>query len=350
MIEKDNFEIILEEKEDLYEHHRIIVDPGQESVRIDKFLFSHIANVSRNKIQNAARAGSILVNEQPVKNNYKVKPRDVISVVFPDPPRDTRVYPENIPIDIVYEDDDIIIVYKRAGMVVHPAYSNYTGTLVNALLYHLGGETITDEKDTTRAGLVHRIDKNTSGLLVIAKNDYSLGYLAKQFFDHSIDRKYYALVWGNLSADSGTINSNIARDPSDRKKMKAFSNAEIGKEAVTHYSVLERFGYVTLIECVLETGRTHQIRVHMSSIGHPIFNDETYGGAEIVTGPSFTKYKQFISNCFAIINRQALHAKELGFIHPSTKQKVFYNSELPDDMKLVLDKWRKYSNTLNLDE
>jgi 23S rRNA pseudouridine1911/1915/1917 synthase len=346
----ENQEIILEEKEDLFEHYRIIVDHGQTSIRIDKYLFSHIANVSRNKIQNAAKSGCILVNDQAVKSNYKVRPNDIISVVFPDPPRDSTVYPENISINIVYEDNEILIVNKRAGMVVHPAYSNYTGTLVNALLYHLGAASINDDIESTRAGLVHRIDKNTSGLLVIAKTDYALGFLAKQFYDHNINRKYYALVWGNPVNNAGTVRTNIARDPRDRKKMKAFRETDIGKEAVTHYKVLERFGYVTLIECVLETGRTHQIRVHMSSIGHPIFNDETYGGAEIITGPSFTKYKQFINNCFEIIPRQALHAKELGFIHPGTKKEVFFNSELPEDMQAVVDKWRKYSNTLSLEE
>lgn len=350
MSENENSELIIEEKEDLYEHYRIKVDPGQASERIDKYLFGHIANVSRNKIQNAIRAGCILVFDRVVKSNYKVRPDDIITVVFPDPPRDTKVYPENIPIIIVYEDEEIIIVNKRAGMVVHPAYSNYTGTLVNALLYHLGAETINEDVESTRAGLVHRIDKNTSGLLVVAKTDYALGYLAKQFFDHNIDRKYYALVWGNPVNDSGIIRTNIARDPRDRKKMKAFRETEIGKEAITHYKVLERFGYVTLIECVLETGRTHQIRVHMSSIGHPIFNDETYGGAEIVAGPSFTKYKQFINNCFEIIPRQALHAKELGFIHPGTKKKVFFNSELPEDMQTVIEKWRKYSNAISFEE
>jgi 23S rRNA pseudouridine1911/1915/1917 synthase len=349
MIEIENPEIILEEKEELYEHHRIVVDPGQASFRIDKYLFSHIANVSRNKIQNAAKSGSILVNDHAVKSSYKIRPNDIITVVLPNPPRDTQIYPENIPIEIVYEDDEIIIVNKHAGMVVHPAYSNYTGTLVNAILYHLGGDTIKDDRES-RAGLVHRIDKNTSGLLVIAKTDYALSFLAKQFYDHSIDRKYFALVWGNMENDSGTIKANIARDPRDRKKMKAFKETDIGKEAITHYNVLERFGYVTLIECVLETGRTHQIRVHMSSLGHPIFNDETYGGSEIVTGPSFAKYKQFINNCFEILPRQALHAKELGFVHPGTNKKVFFNSELPEDMQSVIAKWRKYSNATGIEE
>ena len=349
MIETEHPEIILEEKEELYEHFRIIVDQGQTPLRIDKYLFTHIANVSRNKIQNATKTGSILVNDLAVKSNYKVRPNDTISVVLPNPPRDTQIYPENIPIEIVYEDDEVIIVNKHAGMVVHPAYSNYTGTLVNAILFHLGADTIQDDRES-RAGLVHRIDKNTSGLLVIAKTDYALSFLAKQFFDHSIDRKYFALVWGNMENDSGTIKANVARDPRDRKKMKAFKETNIGKEAITHYSVLERFGYVTLIECVLETGRTHQIRVHMSSVGHPIFNDETYGGSEIVSGPSFTKYKQFINNCFEILPRQALHAKELGFIHPGTKKKVFFNSELPVDIQTVLSKWRKYSNAISFEE
>lgn len=349
MIDTEQAENILEEKEELYEHHRIIVDPGQATLRIDKYLFNHIANVSRNKIQNAAKSGSILVNEQPIKSSYKIRPNDIISVVLPNPPRDTQIYPENIPIEIVFEDTEIMIVNKHAGMVVHPAYGNYTGTLVNAILHHLGAAIIQEDRES-RAGLVHRIDKNTSGLLVIAKTDYALSYLAKQFYDHSIDRKYFALVWGNLERDSGTIKANVARDPRDRKKMKAFKETDIGKEAITHYSVLERFGYATLIECVLETGRTHQIRVHMSSIGHPIFNDETYGGAEIVAGPSFTKFKQFINNCFEIMPRQALHAKELGFIHPETKKKVFFNSELPSDIQTVIAKWRKYSNATSFEE
>jgi 23S rRNA pseudouridine1911/1915/1917 synthase len=349
MVDPEITEIFPEEKEELYEHHRIRVDPGQNLLRIDKYLFSHIANVSRNKIQNAARSGSILVNSRPVKSNYRVRPDDVITVVLPNPPRDTQVYPEDIPISIVHEDDEIIIVNKAAGMVVHPAYSNFTGTLVNAILFHLGADAINEDAES-RAGLVHRIDKNTSGLLVIAKTGYALSFLAKQFFDHSIDRKYIALVWGNPPNDTGTIRSNISRDPRDRKKMKAFSDAEIGKEAVTHYRVLERFGYVCLLECILETGRTHQIRVHMSSAGHPIFADETYGGMEIVCGPSFNKYKQFINNCFEIIPRQALHAKELGFIHPGTGKRVFFNSELPDDMMTVIDKWRKYSGVTGTNE
>lgn len=330
------------DQEDFFEHYRILVDPGQEALRIDKFLMNRIENVSRNKIQNAAKSACILVNDVAVKNNYKVKPNDVVSIILPEPPRDKEVKAENIPLNIVYEDDNVLIVNKVAGMVVHPAYGNFTGTLVNGLVYHFD-ELPADKNNAFRAGLVHRIDKDTSGLLVIAKDDFSLSFLARQFFDHSVNRLYTALVWGNLKDEAGTINKNILRDPRDRRRMIASEETENGKNAITHYKVLERFNYTTLIECKLETGRTHQIRAHMASIGHPIFNDETYGGAKIISGPSFTKYKQYIDNCFKLIPRQALHARTLGFVHPNSKKQMHFNSDLPDDFASVLDKWRAYS-------
>ncbi|MEA3496627.1 MAG: RluA family pseudouridine synthase [Bacteroidota bacterium] len=333
---KQNFDT-----EELYEHHRIVVDAGQDSLRIDKFLMNRIMNVSRNRIQNAAKANCVLVNSNAVKSNYKIKPDDVISIVLPEPPQNKEVIAEDIPIDIKYEDNDIIIVNKQPGMVVHPAYGNFTGTLVNALLYHVKDLPSSDDNDV-RAGLVHRIDKDTSGLLVIAKNDDTLTKLAKQFFDHSIERKYIALVWGNVEED-GRIEKNLIRNPKDRRRMKALKNSDRGRTAITYYKVLERFAYTTLIECRLETGRTHQIRVHMSSIGHPVFNDVTYGGNKVISGPSFIKYKQFVNNCFKIIPRQALHAKSLGFIHPATNEKVFFDSQLPEDMEKVIEKWRGYS-------
>lgn len=327
--------------DDLYEHYRFTADPGQSLLRIDKFLNGKIQNVSRNRIQNAARNHCILVNEKAVKNNYKVKPGDVVSVVLPHPPRDTTVYPENIPIDIVYEDNHLLIINKEAGMVVHPAYGNFTGTLVNALVYHFdnlpGGE-----EAGLRPGLVHRIDKDTSGLLVIAKSEAALTHLARQFYEHSIERTYQAVVWGLPKQDEGSIESYLGRDPRDRKKMHSFNHDTEGKHAVTHYRVLEKFAYTSLVECRLETGRTHQIRVHMKSIGHPLFADEKYGGSEVIYGPVFSKYKQFVKNCFALCPRQALHAKTLGFVHPQSNKQVRFTSELPQDMLLLIEKLRKY--------
>ncbi len=329
------------DEQDLYEHLRVVVDKGQSLLRLDKFLMHRIENASRNRIQNAIDAGSVVVNDKPVKPSYKVKPLDVISVVLPHPPRDTEVYPENIPLNIVYEDDDVLIVNKPAGMVVHPGYNNYTGTLVNGLVYHFqqlpqlpGNE--------GRPGLVHRIDKDTSGLLLISKNEWSMAFLAKQFFQHTISRKYIALVWGDLSED-GTVSGYIGRSLRDRKVMDVYEDESKGKWSVTHFRVLERFGYVTLIECQLETGRTHQIRAHMQHIGHPLFNDATYGGDKILKGTVFSKYRQFIDNCFEIIPRQALHALSLGFIHPGSKEFIHFESELPADFKQVLDKWRIYT-------
>lgn len=340
---------ILDEEQELYEHYRFIVDKGQGLLRIDKFLMLRIENVSRNKIQNAANAANILVNDKPVKPNYRVKPNDIISIVMAQPPREIEIIPENIPIEIVYEDSDLIIVNKNPDMVVHPGYGNYTGTLLNAITYHLSqnGKSINDDN---RPYLVHRIDKNTSGILLIAKNEFSQTHLARQFYEHSIERKYQALVWGDFKETDGTIEGNIGRNPKDRKVMTVFSDGLAGKEAITHFRVLEKFGYVTLIECELETGRTHQIRAHMKYIGHPIFNDETYGGNIILKGTTFSKYKQFVNNCFKLIPRQALHAKSLGFVHPRTGEKLFFDSELPDDFSKVLDKWRKYTNNKVLEE
>ncbi len=348
--EVDNdINIIIEEEQELYEHYRFVVDKGQSLLRIDKFLMLRIESVSRNKIQNAANAGNILVNDKPVKPNYKVKPNDVISIVMAQPPREIEIIPENIPIDVVYEDNDLLIVNKNPEMVVHPGYGNYTGTLLNALTFHLSkdGCSLSDEN---RPYLVHRIDKNTSGILLIAKNEYSQTHLARQFFEHSIERKYHALVWGDFKETYGTIEGNIGRHPKDRKIMTVFADASSGKEAITHFRVIEKFGYVTHIECELETGRTHQIRTHLKYIGHPIFNDETYGGNIILKGTTFSKYKQFVNNCFKIIPRQALHAKSLGFIHPKTGEKLFFDSELPFDFFKVLEKWRKYTLSKTIED
>ena len=330
-----------EESTELYEHFRFVVDRGQAAFRIDKYLMAKIENASRNRIQKAAHAGNIFVNDKIVKPNYKIKPNDIISIVLAYPPRDIEVYPEDIPIQIVYEDEDLLLVNKNAGMVVHPAHGNYTGTLLNALIYYFQNSSL--NKDTENEPyLVHRIDKDTSGILLIAKNELVQMKLAKQFFDHTIDRKYIALVWGNVKEEEGTISGFIGRDVRDRFVMKIYEEEEKGRHAITHYKVLERFGYVTLVECTLETGRTHQIRAHFHHIGHPLFNDEKYGGHAILKGTTFTKYKQFVQNCFNLMPRQALHAKSLGFIHPSSKQYMFFDSEYPDDLKAVLEKWRKY--------
>jgi 23S rRNA pseudouridine1911/1915/1917 synthase len=337
-----------DENTELYEHFRFVVDQGQSLLRIDKYLADKIENASRTRIQNAAHAGNILVNETVIKPNYRVKPKDVISIVLPHPPRDTEIYPENIPINILYEDPDIVVVNKEAGMVVHPGHGNFTGTLQNALLYHF----LENGKDEPEAKvyLVHRIDKDTSGILLAAKNEMAQIRLARQFFEHTIDRKYIALVWGNLRENEGTITGFIARDPRDRLVMKIYGEEEKGRNSVTHYKVIERFGYVTLVECVLETGRTHQIRAHFKHIGHPLFNDSKYGGNEILKGTTFTKYKQFVLNCFKLMPRQALHAKSLGFVHPSTRKSIFFDSDIPDDLKAVIEKWRTYSVHKGLEE
>lgn len=327
-----------EETQELYEHYRFVADKGQRPLRVDKYLMNLMENTTRNKIQNAAKAGNILVNETPVKPNYKVKPEDVISIVLAHPPRVIEINPEAIPVDIVYEDEDILLVNKKPGMVVHPGYGNYTGTLLNALLYHF--QQTGQEAEPL---LVHRIDKDTSGLLLVTKTELAQSKLAKQFFDHTIERKYQALVWGDFEENSGTITGNLGRDPKNRKLMRVFPDGDFGKEAVTHYKVLERFTYVTLVECELETGRTHQIRAHMRYVRHPLFSDATYGGDEILRGTTFTKYKQFVQNCFKTIPRQALHAKSLGFIHPTTGKQMFFDSVLPEDMTGVIDKWRNYA-------
>jgi 23S rRNA pseudouridine1911/1915/1917 synthase len=330
-----------DEQQELFEHYRLKSDPGQSLLRIDKYLSDRIENTSRTRIQNAANAGNILVNNRPVKPNYKVKPGDIIQIVLPTPPREIELIPENIPLNIIYEDDDLLVVNKEPGMVVHPAYGNYTGTLVNALMWHFKDLPLFNTGET-RPGLVHRLDKNTSGILVVAKNEYALNRLSRQFFERTTDRRYNALVWGIPDPPEGTITGNVGRNIKDRKIMQVFIDGDEGKPAVTHYKVLEDLGYISLIECKLETGRTHQIRVHLSYIKHPLFNDEEYGGDQILKGTTFTKYQQFIKNCFKILPRQALHAKSLAFDHPITGKRMSFDSDLPDDMQQVIDKWRKY--------
>jgi len=331
----------LVDQQELFEHYRFKADPGQSLLRIDKFLSDRLENSSRTRIQNAANAGNILVNNNPVKPNYKVKPGDIVQVVLPTPPREIELIPENIPLNIVYEDDDVLVVNKEPGMVVHPAYGNYSGTLVNALMWHFKDLPLFNTGES-RPGLVHRLDKNTSGILVVAKNEFALNRLSKQFFDRTTDRRYNALVWGVPNPPEGTITGNVGRNIKDRKIMQVFKNENEGKTAITHYKILEDLGYISLIECKLETGRTHQIRVHFSHIKHPLFNDEEYGGDKILKGTTFTKYQQFIKNCFKILPRQALHAKSLAFDHPVTGKRLFFDSSLPDDMVQVIEKWRKY--------
>jgi len=332
-----------EENEEMFEHYNFIADRGQETLRIDKFLMDRIPNTSRNKIQVAAKNGNILVNKNTVKPNYKVKPGDEISIVLPYPVRNIELIPQDIPLDIVYEDDELIVINKQAGIVVHPGYGNYTGTLVNALVYHFDNLPSLPNDYFGRPGLVHRLDKNTTGLMVVAKTENALTHLANQFFERTTYRRYNALVWGDFEENEGTIIGNLARSLKNRKVMDVFEDENIGKHAVTHYKVLERFNYVSLVECRLETGRTHQIRVHMKWKGHPLFNDFEYGGDRIVKGTTFSKYKQFIENCFSILPRQALHAKSLGFTHPKTKEWMQFDSELPLDMQEALEKWRRYT-------
>ena len=329
-------------REELYEHYRFIADAGQEVLRIDKFLLDRIPNTSRNKIQIAARNGNILVNSKKVKQNYKVKPLDEISIVLPYPVREIELIPEDIPIEIVYEDDQLLVVNKPPNMVVHPGYGNYRGTLVNALMYHFENLPSKPNDYYGRPGLVHRLDKHTTGLLVIAKTEYALTNLAQQFFDRTTERRYWALVWGDLKEDS-TVTGHIGRSQKNRKIFRVYEDGEHGKHAVTHYRVLKRFGYVTLVECKLETGRTHQIRVHMKHIGHPLFNDLEYGGDRILKGVPSAKYKRFVENCFALLTGQFLHAKTLGFNHPTTKKEIQLDSELPFNMQEVLKKWETYS-------
>jgi 23S rRNA pseudouridine1911/1915/1917 synthase len=329
------------EQQELFEHHRFIVDPGQSMLRIDKFLTAKIEGASRTRVQGAADAGNILVNNAPVKSSYRVKPSDLIQVVLPNPPREIELIPENIPLNIVFEDDHVIVVDKEPGMVVHPGYGNYTGTLVNALMWHLRDNPMFSSGEL-RPGLVHRIDKNTSGLLVIAKSDLAHNHLARQCFDRTTERQYIALVWGLPKPGEGTVTGNIGRSPKDRKVMYVFTDGTEGKHAVTHYRTIEELGYISMIECRLETGRTHQIRVHMSHMGHPLFNDEEYGGNRILRGTTFTKYQQFVRNCFNMLPRQALHARSLGFTHPATGERLLFESPLPADMTSVIEKWRTY--------
>ena len=331
-----------EEENELYEHYTFTVDKGQQPLRIDKYLMNFIENATRNKIQAAAKDGSIRVNETPVKSNYKVKPLDEIRVLLTHPPHKNLLVGEDIPIDVVYEDDELLVVNKPAGMVVHPGHGNYSGTLINALIFHFDN---LPNNSSERPGLVHRIDKDTSGLLVIAKTENAMAHLSLQFAEKTSEREYIALVWGNMEDDEGTIEGNIGRHPKNRLQNTVFfgDDEDKGKPAVTHYKVIERLGYVTLVSCKLETGRTHQIRVHMKHIGHTLFNDERYGGERILKGTTFTKYKQFVDNCFKILPRQALHAKTLGFIHPKTGEFLRFTSEMPDDMQQCIEKWQNYS-------
>ncbi|MEE4115650.1 MAG: RluA family pseudouridine synthase [Marinilabiliaceae bacterium] len=329
------------DQQELFEHFRFETDPGQTPLRIDKFLINRLESTSRTRIQSAANAGNILVDGRAVKPNYRVKPGEVIQIVLPQAPREIDLIPEDLPLDIIYEDEDVLIVNKKPGMVVHPGYGNYTGTLINALMWHFKDLPLFSSGEL-RPGLVHRIDKNTSGILVIAKNEFALNHLARQFFERTTGRRYTALVWGSPDPDEGTITGNIGRSPKDRKVMYVFKDGSDGKPALTHYRVLERLGYVSLIECRLETGRTHQIRVHMSYINHPLFNDPEYGGDKILKGTTFTKYQQFVRNCFNILPRQALHARYLSFDHPLSGKRMEFETELPDDMQAVIDKWKTY--------
>lgn len=329
-----------EEEEELFEHFNIVVDEGQQPTRIDKFLIDKVPNISRNKIQNAAKAEAVKVNDKAVKSNYKVKPGEQISLLLPHPKRETELIAEDIPLDIIYEDDDVLVINKAAGLVVHPGYNNFTGTLVNGLMYHF--ENLPSLNEHHRPGLVHRLDKNTSGIMVVAKTEFALSSLAKQFYERTTDRKYLALCWGDLNED-GTVEGNIGRSLKNRKLMDVFPEADYGKMAKTHYKVLQRLSYVTLVECKLETGRTHQIRVHMKHLGHPLFGDPEYGGDKILKGTTFTKYKQFVENNFKLLPRQALHAKSLAFTQPVTDERLSFESEVPEDFSAVLDRWRNYS-------
>ncbi len=337
----DDVEPVVDNPAELYEHFRVVVDKGQSQVRVDKYLFERLVNSSRNRIQKAADAGLIMANGKPVKSSYKVKPCDVLTVMMDRPRYDNDIIPEDIPLDIVYEDNDLMVINKPAGLVVHPGCGNYHGTLVNAIAWHLKDNPKYDPNDP-QVGLVHRIDKDTSGLLVVAKTPDAKTHLGLQFYNKTTKRKYNALVWGVVENNEGTIEGNIGRNPKDRMQMAVLSDPAQGKHAVTHYRVLERLGYVTLVECVLETGRTHQIRVHMKHIGHTLFNDERYGGNEILKGTHFSKYKQFVNNCFETCPRQALHAMTLGFVHPRTGEEMFFTSPLPEDMTNLIDKWRNY--------
>ncbi|PTM04653.1 MAG: RNA pseudouridine synthase [Bacteroidetes bacterium] len=331
-----------QDQEELFEHHRIVAEAGQSPLRVDKFLVNLLKNTTRNKVQQAAAAGNIRVNEKKVKSNHKIKPGDLIQIVLAYPPRDTDLIAEDIPVEILYQDQDVIVLHKEPGMVVHPGFGNYDGTLVNALLFKFQNLPGLDKE---RPGLVHRLDRDTSGIMVVAANEKAMAHLANQFFERTTQRTYHALVWGNVEEDSGTITGNIGRSLKNRKIFKVYEDEdEIGKHAVTHYKVVERLGYVTLVECKLETGRTHQIRVHMKHIGHTLFNDKEYGGDKVLKGTTFTKYKQFVENCFLVCPRQALHAKTLGFTHPTSGEALSFNSDLPEDMQALVEKWRNYSH------
>jgi 23S rRNA pseudouridine1911/1915/1917 synthase len=330
------------ETSELYEHHRIVADKGQQPLRIDKFLVNRLEHISRSKIQSAAQAGNILVDERQVKPNYKVKPGETISIVLPHPPRDTEIIPEDIPLNVIFEDDNILLINKEAGMVVHPGVGNHSGTLINALYYYFRDLPLFQSGEQ-RPGLVHRLDKDTTGILLIAKTELSLNRLARQFYERTTSRTYNALVWGDLKEEEGTIEGHIGRDLKERIKMRVYPDGEQGKHAITHYRVMERLGYLNLVECKLETGRTHQIRAHFQYIRHPLFNDSVYGGDQILKGTTFTKYKQFVQNCFKLLPRQALHARSLGFKHPASGEQMFFDSELPDDMTGVIEKWRRYT-------
>lgn len=344
-LEQENPDI-QDNSDELYERFNFKIDNGQEPLRIDKFLANRIERATRNKLQQAINAGMVLVNGKAIRPNYKVKPLDEIVIYSDMSPEDTDVVPEEMPLNIVYEDSDLMLVNKPAGMVVHPGSGNYSGTLLNGVAwYQQQTNPAVTEETLPRFGLVHRIDKNTSGLLVLAKTDIAMRQLAKQFFDHTISRKYIALVWGDLKEDEGTIVAHVGRHQRFRKLFEAYPEGDHGKDATTHYKVIERFGYVTLVECILETGRTHQIRVHMKYLGHPLFNDDFYGGDKIVKGTVYSKYKQFVDNCFAICKRQALHAKTLGFVHPVTGKDMFFDTDLPADISEVVEKWRKYVST-----
>ena len=332
---------VTSEEDDLFEHYRIVADKGQSLMRLDKYLSLHVANASRTKIQNGIDAEAVKVNGQITKASYKVKPLDVVTLSLPQPPRDTEIIPEDIPLDIIYEDDVLLIVNKPTGMVVHPAFGNWTGTLINALVYHFQNLP-TGRNGEGRPGLVHRIDKDTSGLLVIAKTEFAMTFIAKQFSDHTIERTYNALIWGEPKEEKGTITGNIGRSAKDRRVMDIFEDGSQGKHAVTHYEVIKPMRYVSLIKCNLETGRTHQIRAHMQHIGHPIFNDNVYGGDKILRGSSTGSYKAMVENCFSFLPGQALHAKSLGFLHPTTRAWIQFDTELPDNFQKILDKWENY--------
>lgn len=335
----------LDQQDALHEHYRFVADKGQQPLRVDKFLMNRIEHATRNKIQKAAKEGHIYVNDQSVKSNYKVKGKDIVRVLFTHPPHEFLLVPQEIPIDIVYEDDSVVVVNKPAGMVVHPGHGNYQDTLINGLIFHFEH---LPENQNNRPGLVHRIDKDTSGLLVVAKTEQAMTHLAQQFFDKSTQREYIAIVWGNVEEDRGTVEGHIGRHPKNRLQNTVFEGDDAGlkgKPAVTHYQVIERLGYVTLIRCILETGRTHQIRVHMKYIGHTLFNDERYGGNEVLKGTHFTKYKQFVDNCFKVLPRQALHAKTLGFVHPVSQEFMHFEAPLPEDMEAAIDKWRNYAKS-----